>query len=107
MNSTDFQNALSDLSPRDKKPTSDQLLAGNKTDNILASILTQAARAKLNMIGSANPTKKTEIEGYLIKMATSGQLRSKLDEAAFKNILDQIAAQTESSVKGFGVWGGF
>merc|ERR1712020_324055 len=80
------------------KPSPEKdLLAGDRSNNILSQILDQSARARLNAIGAVDENKLKQIENCLIKMAQSGEIRTKMNEAALTNILEQIARQSAAS----------
>ncbi|OQV12387.1 putative Programmed cell death protein 5 [Hypsibius exemplaris] len=69
--------------------------------SILAQVLDQSARARLNTIALAKPEKARMVESIVIQMATRGQLGGKLSEEQFKQILSRVSEQThqETTVK--------
>ncbi|XP_055352415.1 programmed cell death protein 5-like [Paramacrobiotus metropolitanus] len=64
---------------------------------ILAQVLDQSARARLNTIALAKPEKAKMIENMVIQMATRGQIGSRLSEDQFKHILSQVQEQTKTT----------
>ncbi|XP_037819102.1 programmed cell death protein 5 [Lucilia sericata] len=65
--------------------------------SILSQVLDQQARARLNTLKISKPEKAAMFENMVIRMAQSGQLRGKLDDAQFVNILESINAQMPQS----------
>ena len=96
MNADEFQKALSANSSGPGKGNTAGL-TGDRTNNILSQILDQSARARLNAIGAVDANKLKQIEGCLINMAQSGEIRTKMNEAALTGILEQIAQQSAKS----------
>ena len=82
--------------PTENRPSSESLIAGSQTNNLLTQILDQSARARLNNIGAVDPAKLVQIESLLIQMAQRGEIGGKLNEAGIKDILDQISQQQQS-----------
>jgi len=68
-------------------------------NQMLSQILDQQARARLNTIMIAKPEKAQMIEGILINMARSGQLREKLGESQLIGLLEQVSEKTKQSTK--------
>jgi len=68
-------------------------------NQMLSQILNQEARARLNTIMIAKPDKGKMIEGILINMARSGQLREKLGEAQLIGLLEQVSEKTKQTTK--------
>ncbi|OCT84595.1 programmed cell death protein 5 [Xenopus laevis] len=64
-------------------------------NNILAQVLSQAARARLNNLALVKPEKAKAVENYLIQMARFGQLGGKLSEEGLIEILEKVSRQTE------------
>jgi len=58
--------------------------------NILRQILTAEARDRLNNIKTAKPEFAAQIENQLIALAQTGRLKSMLNDAQLKEILQQI-----------------
>ncbi|ELU06260.1 hypothetical protein CAPTEDRAFT_223706 [Capitella teleta] len=70
-------------------------------NNILAQVLDQPARARLNTIGLTKPEKVQMVENMLIQMARSGQIQERLGEAQLKGLLERVSEKSQkvSSVK--------
>ena len=58
--------------------------------NILRQILTAEARDRLNNIKTAKPEFAAQLENQLIALAQTGRLKSMLNDAQLKEILQQI-----------------
>ncbi len=58
--------------------------------NILRQILTAEARDRLNNIKTAKPEFGAQLENQLIALAQTGRLKSMLNDAQLKEILQQI-----------------
>ncbi|XP_065359343.1 programmed cell death protein 5 [Calliphora vicina] len=65
--------------------------------SILSQVLDQQARARLNTLKISKPDKAAMFENMVIRMAQTGQLRGKLDDAQFVSILESINAQMPQS----------
>ncbi|CAH8671732.1 unnamed protein product [Schistosoma haematobium] len=65
--------------------------------SILAQILDQDARARLNTIAITKPEKAKMVENMLINMAQTGRLGPKLNEEQLKQILLQVSSGTQKS----------
>ncbi|CAH8678403.1 unnamed protein product [Schistosoma rodhaini] len=65
--------------------------------SILAQILDQDARARLNTIAITKPEKAKMVENMLISMAQTGRLGPKLNEEQLKQILLQVSSGTQKS----------
>ena len=59
-------------------------------ENILKQILSSEARMRLNTIKMVKPELSSQIEQYLIGMASQGKLRSPLTDEQLKQILLSI-----------------
>ncbi|OON22127.1 DNA-binding protein, partial [Opisthorchis viverrini] len=59
---------------------------------ILAQILDQNARARLNTLAITKPEKAQMVENMLINMAQTGRIGSKLSEDQLKQILTQMSS---------------
>lgn len=68
-------------------------------NSILAQVLDQSARARLNSIALVKPEKAKMIEGMLCQMATTGQLPGKIGEEQLKSLLEQVSGQTKKTTK--------
>ncbi|XP_063294497.1 programmed cell death protein 5 [Pelobates fuscus] len=67
-------------------------------NNILAQVLSQEARARLNNLALVKPEKAKAVENYLIQMARYGQLGGKLSEQGLIEILEKVSQQTEKKM---------
>jgi len=56
---------------------------------ILATVLDQDARERLNRIALVNPQLSNRVELIIVRMAQSGQLRGRVTEAQLISLLDQ------------------
>ncbi|CAH8872583.1 unnamed protein product [Trichobilharzia szidati] len=65
--------------------------------SILAQVLDQDARARLNTIAITKPEKAKMVENMLINMAQSGRLGPKLNEEQLKQILLKVSSGTQKS----------
>ena len=98
MNADQLEQALSaQAGPKAQKQAAG--IDGDRKNNVLSQILDQSARARLNNIGSADPAKMQQIEAFLIQMAQKGQLRGKMNEEALKDVLSQMAEQSQNETK--------
>ncbi|XP_053304639.1 programmed cell death protein 5 [Spea bombifrons] len=82
--------AGSDQSQQEAKQREDDM-----RNNVLAQVLSQAARARLNNLALVKPEKAKAVENYLIQMARFGQLGGKLSEEGLIEILEKVSQQTE------------
>ncbi|KAE8608972.1 hypothetical protein XENTR_v10011677 [Xenopus tropicalis] len=82
--------AVNDQSQQEAKQREDDM-----RNNILAQVLSQAARARLNNLALVKPEKAKAVENYLIQMARFGQLGGKLSEEGLIEILEKVSQQTE------------
>ncbi|KAG5443683.1 hypothetical protein CRM22_005435 [Opisthorchis felineus] len=64
---------------------------------ILAQILDQNARARLNTLAITKPEKAQMVENMLINMAQTGRIGSKLSEDQLKQILTQMSSGVSKS----------
>ncbi|KAK7913044.1 hypothetical protein WMY93_013255 [Mugilogobius chulae] len=64
-------------------------------NTILAQVLDQSARARLNNLALVKPEKATAVENYLIQMARFGKLGGKISESGLIEILEKVSQQTE------------
>ncbi|KAF9521075.1 hypothetical protein BS47DRAFT_1311043 [Hydnum rufescens UP504] len=65
--------------------------------DILATVLDTDARERLSRIALVNPTLSSQIEGILLRMAQSGQLRGRVTEQQLIGLLDQAEQATGKS----------
>lgn len=71
-------------------------------NSLLSQILTQEARARLNTLKLSKPDKAEIAEMNILRMAQTGQIGGKVDDATLVQILEQINRQmpkSESMVK--------
>lgn len=71
-------------------------------NSLLSQVLTQEARARLNTLRLSKPEKAEIAEMNILRMAQTGQIGGKLDDATLVQILEQINKQmpkSESMVK--------
>ncbi|KAF6203104.1 hypothetical protein GE061_003519 [Apolygus lucorum] len=68
-------------------------------NGILAQILDQNARARLNTLLVGKPEKGKMIENMLVSMAQRGQIMGKMDEDELIGILEKISEQTHKETK--------
>ncbi|CAH2039631.1 unnamed protein product, partial [Iphiclides podalirius] len=70
--------------------------------SILAQVLSQDARARLNTIKLGKPEKGAMVENMICRMAQTGQVRTKISEKELIDILESVNQQmpkTSSTVK--------
>lgn len=58
--------------------------------NILSSVLSQEARARLSTLGAAKPERARMVENIIIQNVQRGGIRGKVDEAALKDLLEKV-----------------
>ncbi|XP_041454539.1 programmed cell death protein 5-like [Lytechinus variegatus] len=68
-------------------------------NTMLAQLLDQSARARLNSIALVKPEKAKMVENMLINMARSGQVGGKINEEQLKGLLEQVSEKTGRSGK--------
>lgn len=64
-------------------------------NSMLAQLLDQGARGRLNNIALVNPEKAKAIESMLIQMAQRGQIGSKMSEELLISMLEKVKDQTK------------
>uniref|UniRef100_A0A8C2YVC5 Programmed cell death protein 5 n=1 Tax=Cyclopterus lumpus TaxID=8103 RepID=A0A8C2YVC5_CYCLU len=64
-------------------------------NSILAQVLDQSARARLNNLALVKPEKANAVENYLIQMARYGSLGGKISDSGLIEILEKVSQQTE------------
>jgi len=68
--------------------------------DLLSTVLESDARERLSRIALVNPQLSNQIEGILLRMAQSGQLRGRVTETQLIGLLDQAdTAQGKSTTK--------
>eukprot|EP00057_Strongylocentrotus_purpuratus_P031164 XP_783776.1 PREDICTED: programmed cell death protein 5 [Strongylocentrotus purpuratus] len=67
--------------------------------SMLAQLLDQSARARLNSIALVKPEKAKMIENMLIQMARQGQIGGKINEDGLKGLLEQVNVKMGHSTK--------
>lgn len=87
-------NAGDNKAAEEKKKAQEDMKNG-----ILAQILDQNARARLNTLLVGKPEKGHMVENMLISMAQRGQIMGKMDEDELIGILEKISAQTHRETK--------
>ncbi|XP_071481670.1 programmed cell death protein 5-like [Diadema antillarum] len=68
-------------------------------NSMLAQLLDQSARARLNSIALVKPEKAKMVEDMLIRMAQTGQIPGKIGEEQLKSFLEQVSEKTSRSTK--------
>ncbi|OLY84421.1 hypothetical protein AYI68_g1414 [Smittium mucronatum] len=68
-------------------------------DDLMSRILTTEARERLGRIELVRPEKAHQISNMLISMATSGQIKNKIDQDELVSILEQINNSVPSETK--------
>lgn len=64
-------------------------------NSLLAQILDQTARARLNSIALVKPEKAKMVENMLIQMAQTGQIGGKIGESQLVSLLERVSEQTQ------------
>ncbi|KAG8895393.1 hypothetical protein FRC01_012407, partial [Tulasnella sp. 417] len=77
----------SDPDAAEKRKEEDQMRR-----DLLATVLDSSARERLSRISLVNPSLSKQIEGILLRMAQSGQLRSRMTEEQLIGLLEQAEA---------------
>ncbi|XP_070497019.1 programmed cell death protein 5 [Chironomus tepperi] len=70
---------------------------------MLASLLDQEARARLNNLKLSKPDKADAVENIIIQMAQRGQIGGKLDDKTFTQLLESLNQQMTRSTSGIKV----
>ncbi|KAL9938363.1 hypothetical protein V8E36_002986 [Tilletia maclaganii] len=73
---------------------------------MLSTVLEPEARERLSRIALVKPAKARTIQDMLIRMAQSGQIRSKVNEAQLIDLLDQVDRAEQQRSGGAGGRGG-
>ncbi|XP_058067020.1 programmed cell death protein 5 [Anopheles bellator] len=66
-------------------------------NSMLAQLLDQDARARLNTLKLSKPEKAQMVEGMIIRMAQMGQIGGKLDDANLVKLLESLNQQMPRS----------
>ncbi|KAJ3567395.1 hypothetical protein NP233_g6396 [Leucocoprinus birnbaumii] len=67
--------------------------------DVMATVLDPAARERLSRIALVGPERAKQIEGILLRMAQSGQLRGRVSEEQLIGFLDQMEGSSKSGGK--------
>ncbi|KAK7689072.1 hypothetical protein QCA50_007763 [Cerrena zonata] len=68
--------------------------------DLLATVLDSAARERLSRIALVSPQRSQQIEGILLRMAQTGQLRGRVTEEQLIDLLEQAEeAQSKNAPK--------
>ncbi|CAD7083642.1 unnamed protein product [Hermetia illucens] len=77
-----------------QKAQQEQMRQQEETKNsILAQLLDQQARARINTLKLSKPEKAEMVEGMIIRMAQMGQIPGKLDDAQLVTLLERLNSQ--------------
>ncbi|KIO23413.1 hypothetical protein M407DRAFT_109859 [Tulasnella calospora MUT 4182] len=88
-------NGQSDPDAAEKRKEEDQMRR-----DLLATVLDSSARERLSRISLVNPSLSKQMESILLRMAQSGQLRSRVTEEQLIGLLEQAeAAQAKTAPK--------
>lgn len=68
-------------------------------NNILSTVLTQEARARLATLGAAKPDRAKMVENIIIQNTRMGAIRGKVDEEALKGLLERVQDSTKRETK--------
>lgn len=68
-------------------------------NNILSTVLTQEARARLATLAAAKPDRAHMVENIIIQNTRMGAIRGKVDEEALKGLLERVNDQTKRETK--------
>ncbi|XP_074032375.1 programmed Cell Death 5 [Leptinotarsa decemlineata] len=80
-----------------QKPNEEQIKAQEDMKNsILAQILDQTARGRLNTLKMAKPERGNMVEEMLVRMAKTGQICTKIGDKELVSMLENISNQTQS-----------
>lgn len=67
--------------------------------SVLSQVLTPEARERLSRVAMVRPERAQQAEEILLRMATSGQLRGKVDEPQLVDLLERISGATQQPQK--------
>lgn len=83
---------------KNQQAKEEQLKAQEDMKNgILAQILDQSARARLNTIMLSKPEKGKLVENMLVQMARTGQISTRIGEKDLIGLLENVNNQTKST----------
>lgn len=68
-------------------------------NNILSTVLTQEARARLSNIAIAKPKRAEMVENIIIQHTRMGMIKGKVDENSLKDLLERVTSQTKRETK--------
>lgn len=68
-------------------------------NNILSTVLTQEARARLATLGAAKPERAKMVENIIIQNTRMGAIRGKVDEDSLKGLLERVQDSTKRETK--------
>jgi len=71
----------------------------DQMNSMLAQLLDQSARARLNNVAMVNPGKAKKLEAMIVQMARQGQIPGKLTEKELAKFLEQIPGEQSSTAK--------
>ncbi|KZS98925.1 hypothetical protein SISNIDRAFT_4664 [Sistotremastrum niveocremeum HHB9708] len=85
---------LSNLQPDEQQPNAAEQESKREAEaqmrrDLLATVLDSAARERLSRIALVSPSRSSQIEGILLRMAQSGQLRGRVSEQQLIDLLEQ------------------
>uniref|UniRef100_A0A6P7FJL3 Programmed cell death protein 5 n=1 Tax=Diabrotica virgifera virgifera TaxID=50390 RepID=A0A6P7FJL3_DIAVI len=93
-----LQSQYGEGDPNNQKAKEEQIRAQEDMKNgILAQILDQSARARLNTLMLGKPEKGKMVENMLVQMARSGQICTKISEKDLIGLLENVNNQTKST----------
>jgi len=67
--------------------------------NALRSVLTKEAMERLGRVRLVNPLLTQQIELYLLQLLQTGQVKEKIDDVKFKQILSMLSEKKSFSIK--------
>ncbi|XP_056636556.1 programmed cell death protein 5 [Diorhabda carinulata] len=93
-----YQSQHNDGDSKNQQAKEEQLKAQEDMKNgILAQILDQSARARLNTIMLSKPERGKMVENMLVQMARTGQICTKIGEKDLIGLLENVNNQTKST----------
>lgn len=79
----------------DKRQQQAQEREAEMRNNILSTVLTQEARARLATLNAAKPDRARMVENIIIQNTRMGVIRGKVDEDSLKDLLHKVNDQTK------------